>query len=148
MARALIACGVLTGCGGGGGEGTGGSTTPPACGDGKVDPGEACDDGNTTAGDGCDSSCAEVVEGDASKTCESNGIDSYLTLHSSMGTSLVTDDDGRGYCSAIDGTGVSPRDSAAHNLAAGTYYLEVKRSSLYTAPADVFNYKLAVTIRQ
>ncbi|APR75570.1 Multiple EGF-like-domain protein 3 precursor [Minicystis rosea] len=91
---------------------------------------------------------AEVIEGDTSKTCESGGIDSFLTLYSATGTSLVTDDDdGRGFCSAIDGTGASPRDSGAHNLSPGKYYLELKRSSLYTSPDDIFNYKLAVTIR-
>jgi hypothetical protein len=30
----------------------------PACGDGRVDPGEACDDGNRRPGDGCDAACA------------------------------------------------------------------------------------------
>ncbi len=29
----------------------------PACGNGKLDPGETCDDGNTTSGDGCSSDC-------------------------------------------------------------------------------------------
>jgi cysteine-rich repeat protein len=92
---------------------------------------------------------AEVVEGDASKTCESKGIDSFLTLYNAAGTNLASDDDdGRGYCSAIDGTGGTARDSGARNLAPGSYYLEVKRSSSFTAPADIFNYKLAITIRQ
>jgi hypothetical protein len=91
---------------------------------------------------------AEVIEGDTLETCESNGIDSYLTLYNSIGTSLVTDDDdGRGLCSAIDGTGATPRDSAAHDLATGTYYLKVIRSPAYTTPGDLFNYRLAVTIR-
>jgi hypothetical protein len=91
---------------------------------------------------------AEVIEGDSSKTCESQGMDSYLTLYDANGTSKVTDDDdGRGYCSAIDGTGSSPRDSGAHALAAGTYYIEVKASSLSAAAAAQFNYLLMVTIR-
>ncbi|APR82401.1 Multiple EGF-like-domain protein 3 precursor [Minicystis rosea] len=92
---------------------------------------------------------AEIVEGDSSKSCDAKAIDSLLTLYNASGTSLVSDDDdGRGYCSAIDGTGASPRDSGARNLAPGTYYLEVKKSSSATAPADLFNYKLVVTIRQ
>ncbi len=70
---------------------------------------------------------AEVVEGSAAETCESNGVDSYLTLFNAGGTSLVTDnDDGRGFCSMIDGTGNAPRDSGAHGLPGGVYYLQVK----------------------
>ncbi|MEO5729012.1 MAG: DVUA0089 family protein, partial [Byssovorax sp.] len=91
---------------------------------------------------------AEVIEGDALKSCDAKAIDSAIALFNAAGTSLVTDDDdGRGYCSAIDGTGATPRDSAAHNLAAGTYYLQVIKSSISTPPADVFNYRLAVTVR-
>ncbi len=30
---------------------------PPACGDGRLDPGEACDDGNELPGDGCAADC-------------------------------------------------------------------------------------------
>src|SRR5947208_2123707 len=29
----------------------------PACGNGRMDPGEACDDGNAINGDGCDNNC-------------------------------------------------------------------------------------------
>lgn len=36
-------------------KGVGG--TPPACGDGALDPGEECDDGNLVDGDGCSSVC-------------------------------------------------------------------------------------------
>jgi cysteine-rich repeat protein len=91
---------------------------------------------------------AEVIEGDLITTCESNNIDSYLTLYNAAATSLVTDDDsGRGYCSAIDGTGATPSYSGAHNLAAGTYYLKVTPSGFVTPPADVFNYRLVVTVR-
>jgi cysteine-rich repeat protein len=35
--------------------------TPPACGDGRVDPGEDCDDGNTDHGDLCSPGCASNV---------------------------------------------------------------------------------------
>lgn len=96
----------------------------------------------------------ELIEGDTSETCESNSIDSYLTLYSPTGTSLATDDDsGRGYCSLIDGTGPSGQrlDTGASNLAAGTYYVEVKPSTYITTPATdptaQFNYRLLVTIR-
>lgn len=34
----------------------------PACGDGKIDPGEECDDGNNTAGDGCGTGCDDEDE--------------------------------------------------------------------------------------
>lgn len=33
------------------------ATPPPACGDGRLDPGEECDDGNAAAGDGCAAAC-------------------------------------------------------------------------------------------
>lgn len=60
---------AVTGCGGSNGPvedlvtdsestDTTEETTPPACGDGRLDPGETCDDGNTTAGDGCTATCA------------------------------------------------------------------------------------------
>jgi cysteine-rich repeat protein len=91
---------------------------------------------------------AEIVEGDATETCESNGIDSYLTLYNAGGTSLVTDDDsGRGWCSGFDGTGSSPHNLGAHGLAAGTYYIEVKASGFSSGAGGQFNYLLLVTIR-
>lgn len=91
---------------------------------------------------------AELIEGDLSKTCESNGIDSYLRLFDASAVSLVTDDDsGRGFCSLMDGTGATPLHSGAHNLAAGTYYVQVAKSSLASATGAIFNYRLAVTVR-
>ncbi len=91
---------------------------------------------------------AEVIEGDLSETCESNGIDSYLRLFNAAATTLASDDDsGRGFCSVIDGTGTSPALAGAHGLAAGTYYLQVGKSSLASATGAVFNYRLAVTVR-
>jgi cysteine-rich repeat protein len=91
---------------------------------------------------------AEVVEGDTIETCESLEVDSLLTLFNASAVSLVTDDDdGRGYCSGIDGTGATPRDSGAHNLTAGTYYLQLKSSTLATATQAQFNYRLALTVR-
>jgi len=88
----------------------------------------------------------ETIEGSSAETCESNGIDSTLTLYDSAGTQLVTDDlDGRGYCSKIDGTGASPSDSAAHNLAAGTYYLRVG-SDVSTVNGQ-FDYRLVLSMR-
>jgi cysteine-rich repeat protein len=92
---------------------------------------------------------AEIVEGSAAESCESNGVDSRLTLYNAQGTQLVDDDDdGRGYCSLIDGTGASPLDAGAKGLAAGTYYLLVRASTFAsTGAAGQFDYRLAVTIR-
>jgi cysteine-rich repeat protein len=94
---------------------------------------------------------AEVIEGSTAETCESNGVDSRLTLYGPTGTLLVDDDDdGRGYCSLIDGTGATAQDNGAKGLAAGTYYLQVRASSLtsaQTGPGGQFDYRLAVTIR-
>jgi cysteine-rich repeat protein len=44
-------------CGLGGKCQAGKCITPPACGNGKLDPGEQCDDGNTKKGDGCGDTC-------------------------------------------------------------------------------------------
>jgi cysteine-rich repeat protein len=91
---------------------------------------------------------AEVIEGGA-ETCESNGIDSRLTLVSPAGVELVTDDDaGRGFCSMIDGTGVTPLHAAAKNLAGGIYFLNVRASTFsQSGPGGQFDYRLVVTIR-
>jgi cysteine-rich repeat protein len=94
---------------------------------------------------------AEVFEGDrAIETCESNGIDSRLALYDAAGVELANDDDaGRGYCSLIDGTGTTPLHVGAHNLAAGTYYAQVRASAFAQASAaGQFIYRLSVTVRQ
>lgn len=53
----------------------------PACGDGRVDPGESCDDGNLIDGDGCESDCTDtrialcgngVIEGD--EVCDDGNL--------------------------------------------------------------------------
>ena len=91
---------------------------------------------------------AELIEGSTAESCESNGIDSRVTLFTSAGVQLVTDDDdGRGFCSLIDGTGSVPLDATAHDLPAGTYFLRVRSSSTSNTPANMFDYKLVVTIR-
>ncbi len=93
----------------------------------------------------------EIMEGDrAVETCESNGIDSRLTLYNAAGTQLVDDDDdGRGFCSHIDGTGATGQDAAAHNLAAGTYFVQVRASTFAQATAaGQFTYRLVATVRQ
>jgi cysteine-rich repeat protein len=91
---------------------------------------------------------AETIEADTAETCESNGIDSFLTLFDAAAVSKVTNDDtGRGFCSEIDGTGAIGRDAGAHNLAAGTYFLQVKASPLASATGAVFDYRLVITIR-
>ncbi|PCC74720.1 hypothetical protein NAEX_07817 [Nannocystis exedens] len=93
----------------------------------------------------------EVIEGDrAVETCESNGVDSRVTLYNAMGVELANDDDdGRGFCSLIDGTGSAPLDAGAHNLAAGTYYVQVRASGLaQNGAAGQFIYRLAATVRK
>jgi cysteine-rich repeat protein len=93
---------------------------------------------------------AEIVEGNA-ETCESDDVDSFLTLFDASGVALGGDDDsGRGFCSLIDGTGATPADDYAHNLPAGTYYLLVEASPSAQAPGDTtgqFVYNLAITLR-
>lgn len=93
---------------------------------------------------------AEVIEGD-SETCESNGVDSRLTLLDDAGVQLVDDDDdGRGFCSMIDGTGATPLDATARNAGttSKTYYLMVRASSFsQTGAAGVFMYRLQLTLR-
>ena len=94
---------------------------------------------------------AEVVEGDrAAETCESFGIDSRLTLFDQSGLQLADDDDdGRGYCSTIDGSGATPLDAAARNSSASvqTYYLMVRRSTFASTTQGAFVYRLQVTLR-
>ncbi len=51
---------------------------------------------------------------------------------------------------STDGTGSSPADAYAHNLAAGTYYLLVEASPSAQGAADTtgqFAYRLAITLR-
>ena len=98
---------------GSGGGGTGGVITPPdgasdgsggcgdacapdaapACGDGKIDPGEVCDDGNATSGDGCNAGC-DAVEQDFA--CPVPGQPCVLTVKcgDSKITGAETCDDG------------------------------------------------------
>jgi len=94
---------------------------------------------------------AEVVEGDrAVATCESNNVDSRLTLFDQNGVQLADDDDGgRGFCSQIDGTGPLPFDPAARNNSntARPYYLMVRRSVASGTVRGLFVYRLQVTFR-
>jgi cysteine-rich repeat protein len=89
----------------------------------------------------------ETVEGNA-VSCESQTVDTLIELYSPTGTLLGTDDDdGRGYCSALDGTGAAPRDPGLHNLPAGTYYVRVAQSTLADSTQGTFSYRVQVTIR-
>ncbi len=98
---------------------------------------------------------AETIEGDVptgpapyNETCESNGIDSTIYLLNAAGTQLATNGDtGRGYCSQIDGTGASPANTGAHDLAAGTYYLRVESYDTTVGAANQFQYRLSVVAR-
>jgi cysteine-rich repeat protein len=92
---------------------------------------------------------AEVVEGDrTAETCESNGIDSRLSLFDQNGVQIADDDDaGRGFCSLIDGSGTVPLDGTARNTSGApqTYYLMVQQSTLATTAGGTFVYRLQVT---
>jgi cysteine-rich repeat protein len=91
---------------------------------------------------------AEIIEGGA-ESCESNDVDSTLSLYNAAGTLLASDDDnGRGFCSLLDGTGGTAVNPQAHSLAAGTYYLAVRASvPAQSGTAGQFDYRLVVTIR-
>ena len=65
-------------------------------------------------------------------------------------TTLSTDDnDGRGSCSLIDGTGgPDARDPGAGSLPGGTYYLRIEASpDAQLGPDGQFDYRLAITVR-
>jgi cysteine-rich repeat protein len=93
---------------------------------------------------------AEVIEGSAAETCESNDIDSTLTLFDATGVVLGKDDDsGRGLCSMIDGTGATPAHPFASHLG-GVYYLAVDASPFaqnQLSTAAEFDYRLVVEVR-
>ena len=91
---------------------------------------------------------AEVIEGDNVETCELNGIDSSIALYNPAGTLISTTggDVGRGFCSMFDGTGPSPLNTFAHNLAAGTYFVRVISATTAATPANQFNYRLVVDV--
>jgi cysteine-rich repeat protein len=90
----------------------------------------------------------EAAEG-AAETCESNEVDTFLTLYNAAGTEIDFDDDsGRGFCSLMDGTGASPLDPKVHALPGGTYYLKVKTHiNSEDDSKGMFNYRIAVTVR-
>lgn len=94
---------------------------------------------------------AEVIEGNTAKTCESETLDSRLTLFDDAGNELADDDDSsRGYCSLIDGSGSSPAFAGARNATAvtKTYYLMVRASTFSQTNSDgQFAYRLQVTVR-
>ncbi len=92
---------------------------------------------------------AEVIEG-GGETCESGGMDSLLTLIAPELTELASDDDeGRGACSLIDGTGgADARDPSAGGLPGGLYTIRVQASpSAQAGPNGQFDYRLAITVR-
>jgi hypothetical protein len=97
---------------------------------------------------------AETIEGDVptgpapyNETCEGLDLDTTIYLLNAAGTVLTSDGDtGRGYCSQIDGTG-NAGTAAAHNLAAGTYYLRVESYDLTASTYNQFKYHLSVVAR-
>jgi cysteine-rich repeat protein len=92
---------------------------------------------------------AEIIEGDrAVETCESNGVDSTLSLLDETGALITSDwDGGRGYCSLLDGTGSTPRNASARNDSpvARTLFLRVQATG--TIAQRQFQYRLQVTLR-
>lgn len=92
---------------------------------------------------------AELVEGDREhETCESQDVDTRLTLYSPQFVQLDDDDDsGRGFCSLLDGTGDAPKNAGAHALPAGTYYLQVRSSPFASQSSAQFRYRLSVVVR-
>ncbi|NVB85388.1 MAG: DUF4215 domain-containing protein, partial [Kofleriaceae bacterium] len=94
---------------------------------------------------------AEVIEGDrATETCEGNGIDSKMTLLDENGATVTSDDDdGRGFCSKLDGTGPAPDDTSARNTTPNDkmFYIRVEKSGSASTNGGVFVYRLQVTIR-
>ena len=95
---------------------------------------------------------AELIEGNGNliEACENTSlVDTRLTLSTSSGLYLADDDDdGRGNCSLIDGTGpppiaaVNPLDYGASVLT-GDHYLTV-RSFSASGNTSQFDYRLAV----
>lgn len=90
----------------------------------------------------------ETIEGDlATESCESLGVDTFVTLLDPAGAVLVSNDDsGRGNCSRIDGTGDDPDDDEATALEGGLYYVQVGPGSAAVA-SNQFDYRLAFSIR-
>ncbi len=87
-------------------------TTPAACGDGVVGPGEACDDGNGTDGDGCDHNCTvsacgngivgpPAEECDDGNTADGDGCSSVCRLPEAV-CDDCQDNDGNGRADAAD----------------------------------------------
>jgi cysteine-rich repeat protein len=91
---------------------------------------------------------AETIEGDTSETCESLNLDSEMALYGPTGAliSSTGGDAGRGYCSMFDGTGSTPLNSFAHNLAAGTYYIRIISFGTTVADSNQFKYRLVVNV--
>lgn len=92
----------------------------------------------------------EAIEG-GTETCESNGVDTFVTLYDGAGLALGWDDDsGRGACSRIDGTGQLPAHPWAGLLAGGTYYLQLEAApfaQMPNDPAGQFDYRLVLSVR-
>ncbi|MEO7332025.1 MAG: DUF4215 domain-containing protein, partial [Minicystis sp.] len=91
---------------------------------------------------------AEMLEGNASESCESGGIATRLSLFKGNGLLLLArEGGGRGACSLLDGTGSQPADAAAHDLAPGVYYLAVQAAIGAVGGAALFDYKLSLIAR-
>ncbi len=81
------------------------------------------------------------------ESCESGGMDTFVRVFNPAQTQLaIDDDDGRTFCSLLDGRGPSPADPQLKNLAAGTYYVEVAASDQLDLDTAAFDYRLAIGI--
>jgi cysteine-rich repeat protein len=84
---------------------------------------------------------AEVIEGGA-ETCESNEVNSKVTLLSSVGLSITSDDDtGRGNCALLDGQG------STEVLKPGVYFVRVESSSTQAFTTNQFDYRAVLSLR-
>ncbi len=83
----------------------------------------------------------EIIEGGA-ETCESNEVDSKVSLLNSAGTSITSDDNvGRGNCSLLEGQG------STEVLTPGVYYLKVESTTTTAVSTNQFDYKAVVSLR-
>jgi cysteine-rich repeat protein len=93
---------------------------------------------------------AETLEAVGGETCESNGMDTRVSLYDVPGNPFISDDDdaGRGACSRMDGTGGQPSNTGSHDLAAGLYYVRVRAATgAQNDASGQFDYRVALTLR-
>jgi cysteine-rich repeat protein len=103
---------------------------------------------------------AEIVEGNyyallttptpmSPGSCEEDHLDSHLYVYDNQFNPLADNDDARGYCSFVDGTGPNPRTPELKNTSANpvTWYLDVESYSEMMSDDQEFDYRLVITVR-